>query len=268
MDMLKRSLAPIPDAAWEEIHATVSQVLKANLSARRLADVVGPRGLDFSAVPLGRLDVPGGQKAGEVSYGVRKVLPLVETRIPFELDIWELDNAARGAADVDLDAAVEAAKKMAAFEERAVFHGFDPGCVLGLLKACANNALHLPGGDPQGLIATAANAVKHMTREGIPGPYGLLVNADLWASLLETSRGYPLHKHLRDTLGGEVGFTSSFEGALVYSSRGGDAELTVGQDFAVGYSHHDADRVRLFLTESFTFRVLEPKFAVPIRVAS
>jgi hypothetical protein len=36
----------------------------------------------------------------------------------------------------------------------------------------------------------------------------------------------------------------------------------LGQDFSVGYASHDRDKVELYLTESFTFRVLEPAAAV------
>jgi uncharacterized linocin/CFP29 family protein len=51
------------------------------------------------------------------------------------------------------------------------------------------------------------------------------------------------------------------------STRGGDYELTVGQDLAVGYAVHDRTEVELYLTESFAFRVLEEKAAVFLRRA-
>jgi uncharacterized linocin/CFP29 family protein len=52
------------------------------------------------------------------------------------------------------------------------------------------------------------------------------------------------------------------EGGLLISAAEGNFELTVGQDFSVGYASHDRDQVELYLTESFTFRVLEPKGCV------
>jgi uncharacterized linocin/CFP29 family protein len=45
-------------------------------------------------------------------------------------------------------------------------------------------------------------------------------------------------------------------------THGEDFELTVGQDFSVGYLGHDSQRVRLYLEESFTFRVLSPQAAI------
>ncbi|MEP7051724.1 MAG: family 1 encapsulin nanocompartment shell protein, partial [Pseudomonadota bacterium] len=55
------------------------------------------------------------------------------------------------------------------------------------------------------------------------------------------------------------------EGAVLMSTRGGDYELTVGQDLSVGYASHDRTTVELYLTESFTFRVLEDKAAILLR---
>ena len=40
------------------------------------------------------------------------------------MNIWELDNIDRGAKDADLDSVVEAAQKIAAFEDGAVFNSF------------------------------------------------------------------------------------------------------------------------------------------------
>ena len=44
-------------------------------------------------------------------------------------------------------------------------------------------------------------------------------------------------------------------------------ELTVGEDFSIGYLEHSRDSVTLYLQESMTFRVLAPEAAVPLRYA-
>ena len=54
------------------------------------------------------------------------------------------------------------------------------------------------------------------------------------------------------------------DGGLVLSLRGGDFELTVGQDFSIGYLEHDLETVRLYIEESFTFLVLTDQAAVPL----
>jgi uncharacterized linocin/CFP29 family protein len=54
------------------------------------------------------------------------------------------------------------------------------------------------------------------------------------------------------------------DGGLVLSLRGEDFELTVGRDFSIGYLDHTLEKVRLYIEESFTFRVLTPEAAVPL----
>ena len=44
MDILKRSLAPIVPAAWEEIDEQAALALKAALAGRKAVDVKGPLG--------------------------------------------------------------------------------------------------------------------------------------------------------------------------------------------------------------------------------
>ena len=52
------------------------------------------------------------------------------------------------------------------------------------------------------------------------------------------------------------------DGAVVLSQRGGDFELTIGEDFSVGYRSDDAGSVDLFIEESLTFRINTPEAAV------
>ena len=92
MDILRRQLAPITDAAWEEIAEQAQTVLRAHLSGRTVVDVDGPHGLAHAAVGLGRLDVRDEEPGDGVGYGLHRVQPLIETRARFELDVWELDN--------------------------------------------------------------------------------------------------------------------------------------------------------------------------------
>ena len=52
---------------------------------------------------------------------------------------------------------------------------------------------------------------------------------------------------------------------MVLSHRGGDFQLSIGQDLSIGYAGHDQHKVYLFLTESFAFRVLERGAAVYLK---
>ncbi len=102
-DILRRGLAPLADAAWAEIDEEAQRRLHTHLSARFVVDFCGPLGWETAAVNLGRLDVDK-KPVDSVTWGQRAVLPLIEVRVPFTLNQFELDNVVRGAKDADLGA--------------------------------------------------------------------------------------------------------------------------------------------------------------------
>jgi uncharacterized linocin/CFP29 family protein len=267
MDILKRSLAPISAAAWAEIDEQAVRALKAHLSGRRFVDVTGPLGWDYAAVPLGRLNLPEGSCDKEdVCFGVHAVQPLVEARVSFELDRWELDNIERGAKDPELAPVVEAAKKMARFEEKAIYEGFEKGCIVGLVEAGEEQAMDLCCDSGAEILSTLAKAVRRLQDEAVEGPYALVAGPALWDVLQTRSEGYPLRKRV-ESLVDEIILAPHFEGALVVSLRGGDFELVVGQDYSIGFEEASNGKVRFFLSESFTFRVIDPAAVVPLKLA-
>ena len=70
--------------------------------------------------------------------------------------------------------------------------------------------------------------------------------------------------HLRKILDGPIVRAPGVEGALVLSMRGGDFLFESGQDLSIGYESHDAEAVRLYLEESFSFRVATGEAAVAL----
>jgi uncharacterized linocin/CFP29 family protein len=266
MDFLRRTLAPIADRAWEEIDAAVKQVLTTRLCGRTVVDVDGPRGLDTAAVGLGRLELGENPKAGRVGWGVHRLQPLIEARIAFELDLWELDNLARGAADVDFGPAEEAALAMARFEDEAIFNGFKRGSIGGLVALRAHDPVPIPL-DPDGFLQAAVKAVLSLEDGGVEGPHALLLGPEPYRLYVTHTGGYPLKKQVQTLVGGPVLYAPSLQGALLLSQRGGDFVLTVGQDLAVGYETRAAGKATFFLTESFTFRIIEPAAGVALPLA-
>jgi uncharacterized linocin/CFP29 family protein len=84
----------------------------------------------------------------------------------------------------------------------------------------------------------------------------------LWEFIAHCVPGGTLRSTIESEIGGHVIYAEFLKDALLVSSRGGDLELTVGQDFAIGYHSHTAADISLFITESFTFRVLAPEALV------
>ena len=52
MNNLHRSLAPISDAAWEQIEDEARRTFRANAAARRVVDMPDPAGVAFSAAKI------------------------------------------------------------------------------------------------------------------------------------------------------------------------------------------------------------------------
>ncbi|MFW5708339.1 MAG: family 1 encapsulin nanocompartment shell protein [Bacteroidota bacterium] len=256
MDILRKSLAPISDKAWKEINETSKDVLTSVLSARKFVDVEGPKGWDFAALSTGRIDVPENQD-GALEYGVHQVLPLVEVRIPFELNIWELDNVARGAEDIDLDSLEEAAREIAKFEENAIFEGFKAANIKGL-KSC--NEYDTPAFPENGedIPAAVANVLAQFKANSIEGPYSLVLSQEKWQKVNSVVKGYPMRKQLESLLGGSIIMAPNIDGAYIVSERGGDLKMVIGQDISIGYKAHNSKTVQLYYTESFTFQIIEP----------
>ena len=265
MSLLRRHIAPLSPEAWSEVEDAITEVLRARLSGRRVVDVDGPHGLQKAAVGLGRLQVPKTETKGTVGWGVHRVLPLVEARAGFELDLWELDNLARGAQDVELGPAEQAARDLADFEDGAVFNGFAAGGIDGLMGLSDHAPVAMPlQMEPfAGAIGKALLALKD---RAIGGPYALVLGPDAYHWLNSQSGCYPLRRQIAGIFEGDIIYSPVIKGGLLLSLRGGDFTLTLGQDIALGYDAHDGDKVKLFLTESFTFRVIEPAAAVVLTV--
>lgn len=267
MNHLARELAPVNDAAWLQITEEAQRSLAHFLSARKLVDFVGPLGWDTATVPGGRLQAPTASPALDVSLRVRRVHPVTELRRSFTLDRHELDAAERGARTIDLAPLVEAARWAAYAEDWSVFHPSAASGLEGVVPASPHATLPIEAGTPaDGYPPAVARAVETLREAGVGGPYGLALGPAAYQAVTGSTEagGFPLLDHLRSILDGPVVWAPAVEGAIVLSLRGGDFELTVGQDFSLGYAHHDADTVSLYLESSFAFRVHTPEAAVAI----
>lgn len=265
MNHLFRERAPITPAGWAEIEKEAQRTLRALLAARRVVDFVGPLGWGASDVELGRADpIASPTGAREVQARLRRIQPLVELRIPFEMTRTELDAIDRGARDPDLDAVTAAAREIAIAEDRAIFHGYEAAHITGICQAAAKSAVPL-GTSHNDYPGAVAAALTKLRDDGVEGPFAVVLNEQLHKDLAaRTEGGYPILTHVKRLIDGDIVPAPGLEGGLVISLRGGDFELSVGQDFSIGYLEHTTDLVRLYIEESFTFLVLTDQAAVPL----
>jgi uncharacterized linocin/CFP29 family protein len=266
MNHLLRQLAPISDSAWELLDGEARERLRGPLAARRLVDFDGPHGWEHSATNLGRSEKIDPPAADGVTASQRRVLPLVELRAGFTVSLAELQDHDRGAADADLEPLDEAARRIATAENVAVFHGWGRAAIGGIAEVSPIEPQPL-GASAEDYPRSVARAVESLRQAGIGGPYGLALGPDEHTRVIETAEhgGYPLFDHLAKILDGPIVWAPGVRGAVVLSLRGGDFLFESGQDLAIGYSHHDADTVHLYLEESFSFVVATPEAAAPLR---
>jgi uncharacterized linocin/CFP29 family protein len=265
MDHLYRELAPISEGAWEQIEDEAKSRLVTHLAARKLVDLSGPHGWSYSATDLGRVDEVDSPSEG-VRAAQRRVLPLVELRAEFSVSREELDDADRGAGDIELPELEEAVRQIALAENVAVFHGYPAAGMRGITECSSHEPIEVDA-DMQQYTRAVAQATDVLRQAGIGGPYGLAISPEIYTGIVETTEhgGHLLLDHLRQILGGPLVWAPGAECGLVLSLRGGDFALDSGLDLSIGYLAHDAETVRLYVEESFSFRVREPDAAVALR---
>ncbi len=267
MNNLYRELAPISDAAWADIEEEARRTFEQHVAARRVVDLTGPDGVTRASVNTGHLNEIHTPGEGVIAH-LRVSQPLVRLRIPFTVSREDVDDVERGAQDANWQPVKDAAKKIAFAEDHAVFEGYADAGIAGVRESSSNPALTLPA-EARDYPNVVSQAVTALRLAGVGGPFSLLLSADAYTMVSETSdHGYPIREHLARVLDGEIVWAPAIEGAFLLSARGGDFELRLGQDLSIGYLAHDADTVQLYFQESLTFLVHTTEASVALGAPS
>jgi uncharacterized linocin/CFP29 family protein len=263
MNNLHRELAPISDAAWDQIEEETSRTIKRYLAGRRVVDVHGPAGSGLSAVGTGHQSAIAAPGEGTTAQ-LREAKALVELRVPFELKRQMIDDVERGANDSDWQPAKDAARKLAFAEDRAIFDGYAAAGIVGVRQGTSNPKNALPD-DVRKYPEAFAQALSQLRLVGVNGPYSILLSAGAYTELAETSdHGYPVLEHVKRLVEGTIIWAPAIDGAFVVTTRGGDLDLHIGQDASIGYLNHTDTHVRLYLQETFTFFYFTSEAAVAL----
>ena len=261
MNNLHRELAPISSAAWADLEEEARRTFKLHLAGRRVVDVEGPAGPTLAAVGTGHLGVIDSPGDGVISH-MRRSQPVVELRVPFTVDRQAVDDVDRGSKDSDWQPVKDAARRMAFVEDRAVFEGYGAAGITGIRASASNQPLTLPA-EVLDYPNVVSQAVSLLRLAGVNGPYSLLLSADAYTAVNETSdHGYPIREHIARVIDGDIIWAPAINGAFLLSTRGGDYELHIGQDLSIGYSSHDATTIELYFQESLTFLMYTSEAAV------
>ncbi len=253
MNNLHRELAPLGDAAWAQIEQEAKRTLTRYLAARRVVDLIGPKGFDLSSVGTGHVR-PVTPLCEGLAVLQREVTPVLELRVPFTLTRKAVDDVERGANDSDWHPLKDAAKTSAFAEDHVVFEGYPTAGIDGIRQVTNNRKLTLPG-DIDAYPEAIAEAVNMLRLAGVNGPYALVLGADSYTAATGGSDdGYPVLKHIQKLIGKEIIWSPAIKGGIVLTTRGGDFDLTIGQDLSIGYLGHTAADVELYLQETLTYR--------------
>ena len=188
----------------------------------------------------------------------------MELRFPFELDRQAIDDVERGANDSDWQPAKDAARQIAFAEDSAIFEGYTAAGIVGIRQGTSNPKMPLPA-DVRQYPDAIAQALSQLRLVGVNGPYAVLLGAEAYTALAETSdQGYPVLEHVKRLVDDKIIWAPAIDGAFVLTTRGGDFELHIGQDVSIGYLSHTDDAVRLYLQETFTFLLLTSEAAVAL----
>lgn len=263
MDNLYRDLAPISQAAWDEIESEARRTFERHVAGRRVVDVTGPYGAELSAVGTGHLSGIDPPSEGVVAR-LRQAQPVVELRVPFTVGREAIDDVERGAKNSDWQPVKDAAKQIAFAEDRTIFAGYAAAQIIGIRESSSNPELSLPG-EVKDYPDAISQALSQLRLAGVNGPYSVLLSAAAYTAVNETSdHGYPILKHLERLVDGDIVWAPAIEGALVLSTRGGDYELHLGQDLSIGYQSHDENGVQLYFVESLAFTAYTAEAAVAL----
>jgi uncharacterized linocin/CFP29 family protein len=267
MNNLHRELAPVSSAAWSQIEEEATRTIKRHLAGRRVVDVHGPTGDTLSAVGTGHIvDIEALQDG--VLARQRQVRPVIELRVPFTVARSAIDDVERGAEDSDWQPVKDASRQIAFAEDRSIFEGYPAAGIAGVRQESSNPAMTLPA-DVREYPAAVAEALGHLRRAGVDGPYSVVLSADAYTAVSETSdHGYPVFNHIDRLISGEIVWAPAIDGAFVLTTRSGDFALHLGQDTSIGYLSHDADTVELYLQETLTFLMLTSEAAVALAPAT
>ena len=263
MNNLYRDLAPVTEAAWEEIELEATRTFKRHVAGRRVVDVSEPGGPVTAAVSTGRL-VDVASPTDGVEAHLRASKPLVRLRVPFTLSRYEIDNVERGAQDSDWDPVKEAAKKLAFVEDRAIFEGYPAASIEGIRTASSNNPLTLPDGSPRdsgrhhtGDLRTAPGRCRRSLL-GAAVRRGLHQGQRDHRTRISDPRAHQPAGPRRHHLG--AGHRRRFRAD--HPRR--RLRSAAGTDVSIGYTSHDADTVQLYLQETLTFLCYTAEASVPL----
>ncbi len=265
MRYLMRTEAPFSLPLWEKIDRTVIGAARAQLTGRKLLEVVGPVGFGTRAV--GRLEA---EIANTVEFHgatatatSAPVLPIPLVRAEFSLPVRDVAAAEETGNLISLARVALAAIAAARLEDQLVFLGNQEIGIDGLMNVPGATTVNLGDwaqlGQPIEDIIAATTALDTI---GFPGPYAAALSPGLYNNLFRIyeQSGLTQLEHARQILTAGIYKAPALDrGGVILASGSQFAHLIVAQDMTTGFVGPRDAEYDFIILESVVPRIQVPE---------
>ena len=258
-NILMRSDAPLTDAQWQLIDATVSEVVGRVVVGRRILDLYGPLGFGAYTVPLYTYKSKDGEP---VRAKIARQLTMSTLMKEFVITAKDLELM-NGGQPFDTAPIAAAATQLALAEDKLIFSGDADEGIEGLLNVTGRQKLALGDWNEEGQALTDVSAAAaKLISEGFYPPYFVAMHPVLYTKLQRVygRRGILEIELVEKQATGGVFASPSIpqDKVLVIAAQSQYVDLAVGLDIATGFVETVSLEHRFSIMETLALRVKQP----------
>lgn len=258
-NILMRSDAPLTDAQWQLIDATVSEVIGRVVVGRRILDLYGPLGFGAYTVPLYTYNSADGEP---VRAKVTRQLTLSTLAKDFIITAKDLELTNSG-QPFDTAPIAAAVTQLALAEDKLIFSGDAGEGVEGLLNVTGRQTLPLGDWSEEGQALTDVSAATAtLVSAGFYPPYFVAMHPALYTKLQRVygRRGILEIELVEKQATGGVFASPSLpqDRVLVIAAQPQYVDLAVGLDIATGFVESVSLEHHFSIMETLALRVKQP----------
>ena len=258
-NILMRSDAPLTDAQWQLIDATVSEVIGRVVVGRRILDLYGPLGFGAYTVPLYTYSGADGEP---VRAKVTQQLTMNTLTKDFIITAKDLELMNTG-QPFDTAPVAAAVTQLALVEDKLIFSGDADEGVEGLLNVTGRQTLPLGDWGEEGqALADISAATATLVSAGFYPPYFVAMHPALYTKLQRVygRRGILEIELVEKQATGGVFASPSIpqDKVLIIAAQPQYVDLAVGLDIATGFVETVSLEHRFSIMETLALRVKQP----------
>lgn len=257
--MLNREGTPFDESFWNLIDTSIVEIAQKKLSARKI--------LETETVNCECLCIPQNYKREKIEEDIETVIPHgnhpIHFYTSFLLSSLQIDYFTKTGVETGLETLVSAVNRMAAQEDKIVFHGIPNAGVHGIFSIPGTHTITFPLWDSSGAATdTILSGIELLDKSGFHGPYSLALSSELYTKLF---RKYPqssipeilnVKALLNDNVVKCAGLES--EGVLIASGTE-NASIVLFQDLSAGFEGPSGIDFTFTLSENVSLKVNAPE---------